>query len=78
MFLYREVPYTTGASGTLLIPFAEKKGSRVSTRDLELHCWYAHVIFSILLFSFFVSAILLYFTTDITTCFIWYRVLDPV
>jgi len=71
------VPFTTGASHMLLIPFAEKKGSQVSTRDLELHCWYADDAFSILLFSFFVFAILLYFTTDPTTCFVWYRVLDP-
>jgi len=77
LFLCREVPYTTGASHTLLVPFAEKKVSRVSTRDLELHCWYAHDVFSIPLFNFFMSTILLYFTIGIT-CFVWYRVLDPI
>ena len=51
----------------LLLPFAETKGSWVSTKDLELHCWYAHDVFSIA-FIFFMLMILLCLTTDITTC----------
>lgn len=77
MFLCREVPHTTGASHMLLLPFAETKGSWVSTKDLELHCWYAHDVFSIP-FSFFMLMILLCFTNDITAYLVRYRVLVPI